>query len=146
MFEYFHLYFLQYFSSGLAQSEDASSGDGGLCGFSMKDVLRELRRGNSIKCCGCHKPGGYVGCAVRHCHKAGHFPCLYNSGFCFRYGEQFEAYCAKHRPTQPPLDKVDRECCICLTELQPSHSPEQIYCPSCFTTFHRSCIEVNTVL
>ena len=134
---------LKYFSSGLAQSEGCGNEEK-LCGFTVKDIIRELRRGATMKCCGCKKPGGYIGCSVRHCQKAGHFPCLHKLNFCFHYGDQFEAFCSKHQPVQRVLEQINETCCICLSELMPFSQPlEQLYCPACCTTFHRSCIQVH---
>lgn len=130
---------LQYFSSGLAQS---GNGDGvdAINGFLLKDVYEELRRGNRIKCNGCHNAGGYLGCAIKTCKKAGHFPCLHRLGYTFHYDGNFEAYCPEHRPTQPKLHRNNSECCICLTRLY--SSVHQIYCPCCLVTFHKACIQV----
>ena len=138
---------LQFFSSNLAQAEGGQEeGSCQVSGFKVEDIVKELRRGNALKCCVCGKPGGYVGCVVRCCRKAGHFPCLHQAGFHFCYGEQYQAHCPKHSPVQPPLrhQQTASDCSICLTPLSHSHCPELLYCPCCFTTFHRVCIQVST--
>ena len=131
---------LQYFSSGLAQN--GSDGQfNTINGFLLEDISKELRRGLRLLCSGCNKPGGYVGCAVNTCKKAGHFPCLQRLGYLFQYYGNFKAYCPDHHPTQPEFNCADMssECCICLTKLNSSSS---IYCPRCLTPFHRFCVQV----
>ena len=130
---------MQYFSSGLAQNgTDGESNT--INGFLVEDVNKELRRGLKIKCSGCKQPGGYIGCAVRTCRKAGHFPCLHTLGYTFQHCGSFEAFCPKHCPTQSKIQNTDEsnECCICLTELGSSN---KLYCPCCLTTFHKICIQ-----
>lgn len=132
----------QYFSSGLAQNGEENEQSGAINGFLLLDIYKELHRGLSIKCTGCKKPGGYVGCAVKACRKAGHFPCLHRLGFTFHYADDFAAYCQKHCPVQPnlPLHDDIQECCICLSTILPKHN---LYSPCCLTRFHRECIQVR---
>lgn len=141
-FSYF--FFVQYFSSGLAQRSDEQDEANAICGFLVDDIIKELGRGTALKCVGCGKPGGYVGCMVKSCRKAGHFPCLHELDFTFHYDGNFEAYCPKHCPTQPKLlySNISTDCCICLCSLSSVQRPQQIYCPCCFTTFHKACIQV----
>lgn len=131
---------LQYFASGLAQNGVEQSNT--INGFLLEDIRQELRRGLRITCSGCHKAGGYVGCAVKTCRKAGHFPCLQRLGYTLQYSENFKAYCPSHRPTQPKLrhSKDSTECCICLSHFTPGN---RIYCPCCLTVFHKTCVEVR---
>ena len=107
---------MQYFSSGLAQNGTDKELNT-ISGFLMEDVNKELRRGLKIKCSGCNQPGGYIGCAVRTCRKAGHFPCLHTLGYTFQHWGNFEAFCPKHCPTKSKIQRIEKECCICLTEL-----------------------------
>lgn len=138
---YFLLASLQYFASGLPQNGAGEVG-GAISGFLLKDIRQELNRGLKIKCSGCHQPGGFVGCAVRTCKRAGHFPCLHRLGYTFQYSGEFRTYCPQHSPTQPTLHSSDcsLECCICLA---PVSSKETIYCPCCLATFHKPCIQVR---
>lgn len=136
-------FFLQYFSSGLAQNGDENDQLNAINGFYLSDIVKELHRGNNLKCSICRRSGGYVGCASKRCQKAGHFPCLHRLGYTFHYGGNFEAYCPKHCPTQPSLgnfSKSDGSCCICLSPLD--SAPEQLYCPCCLMVFHRMCVQV----
>ncbi len=104
--------------------------------------MAEMKRATSRKmvCTVCRQPGKYIGCGVSSCPKGGHFPCLVSADFLFQHCDAFRAFCPRHAPTQCPLSGPSERCCICLASL----SPPSLYCPSCKTVFHKSCIQVST--
>lgn len=133
--------YLQYFSSGLAQNGDADKNEG-LSGFLTSDILAEVKRAtrSKMRCSVCKRPGLFIGCSgERSCRQGGHFPCLYEEGFLFQHCGSFDTYCPRHAPIQPPIDIPNKNCCICFSSLS---NKKVLYCVSCKTTFHRTCIQV----
>ncbi len=112
----------------------------GISGFRVPDIQAEMKRATSRKmvCSVCRQPGKYIGCGVSSCPKGGHFPCLVSADFLFQHYDAFRAFCPRHAPTQRPLSCHSECCCICLGSL----SPPSLYCPSCKTVFHKTCIQV----
>ena len=72
----------------------------GIKGFMPKDILKEWRRGQRLKCIYCKKSCATVGCVGKSCKKAYHLICGIRNGshqeFCGSYG----SYCSDHRPVQ----------------------------------------------
>ncbi|XP_020316337.1 PHD finger protein 11 isoform X4 [Oncorhynchus kisutch] len=70
-----------------------------LFGFSVEDVLNELKRGNRLYCYRCKKKGATVGCEVKRCKKSYHYPCAVRDGaqnVDDHTEEKFTLYCLKH--------------------------------------------------
>uniref|UniRef100_A0AAQ4RTA9 PHD-type domain-containing protein n=1 Tax=Gasterosteus aculeatus aculeatus TaxID=481459 RepID=A0AAQ4RTA9_GASAC len=63
----------QLFSSGLVCSSSPQFDD--LFGFSVGDVLAEVKRGSKLMCSRCQLRGATAGCEVRRCKKSYHYPC-----------------------------------------------------------------------
>uniref|UniRef100_A0AAQ5ZJS0 PHD-type domain-containing protein n=1 Tax=Amphiprion ocellaris TaxID=80972 RepID=A0AAQ5ZJS0_AMPOC len=51
-----------------------------LFGFSVEDVLKEVKRGNKLLCHYCKKKGATAGCEVKRCKKSYHYPCAVKDG------------------------------------------------------------------
>ena len=102
----------------------------GIKGFMPKDILKEWRRGQRLKCIYCKKSCATVGCVGKSCKKAYHLICGIRNGshqeFCGSYG----SYCSDHRPVQkvykdqPTLTvmRALRECGICSDKIKPINS------------------------
>uniref|UniRef100_A0A8D2ZHE1 PHD-type domain-containing protein n=1 Tax=Scophthalmus maximus TaxID=52904 RepID=A0A8D2ZHE1_SCOMX len=88
------------YSSGLYCENSPLSDD--LFGFSVQDVLDEVKRGRKLNCNKCKRKGATAGCEVRSCSKSYHYPCAVQRGakiiedpvkgkyglFCFKHHEQ----------------------------------------------------------
>ncbi|TDH06768.1 hypothetical protein EPR50_G00116370 [Perca flavescens] len=61
------------FSSGLYCRNSPQFDD--LFGFSVEDVLSEVKRGSKLICSLCKLKGATAGCEVRRCKKSYHYPC-----------------------------------------------------------------------
>lgn len=66
------------YSSGLVCRESPQLDD--LFGFSVSDVLKEIKRGSKLKCHKCDKKGATVGCENKRCKKSFHYPCAVKAG------------------------------------------------------------------
>ncbi|XP_038863109.1 uncharacterized protein LOC120058488 isoform X2 [Salvelinus namaycush] len=85
------------YSSGIICQNSPEFDD--LFGFSVEDVLIELKRGNRLICYRCKKKGATVGCEVKRCKKSYHYPCAVRDGaqnFDDHREEKFTLYCQKH--------------------------------------------------
>nr|XP_046219657.1 PHD finger protein 11-like isoform X3 [Oncorhynchus gorbuscha] len=85
------------YSSGIICQNSPEFDD--LFGFSVEDVLNELKRGNRLICYRCKKKGATVGCEVKRCKKSYHYPCAVRDGaqnVDDHTEERFTLYCLKH--------------------------------------------------
>ncbi|XP_071210796.1 serine-rich adhesin for platelets-like isoform X4 [Salvelinus alpinus] len=85
------------YSSGIICQNSPEFDD--LFGFSVEDVLIELKRGNRLICYRCKRKGATVGCEVKRCKKSYHYPCAVRDGaqnFDDHREEKFTLYCQKH--------------------------------------------------
>ncbi|XP_064800151.1 mucin-5AC-like isoform X2 [Oncorhynchus masou masou] len=85
------------YSSGIICKNSPEFDD--LFGFSVEDVLNELKRGNRLNCYRCKKKGATVGCEVKRCKKSYHYPCALRDGaqnVDDHTEEKFTLYCLKH--------------------------------------------------
>ncbi|XP_052349176.1 bromodomain and PHD finger-containing protein 3-like isoform X5 [Oncorhynchus keta] len=85
------------YSSGIICQNSPEFDD--LFGFSVEDVLNELKRGNRLICYRCKKKGATVGCEVKRCKKSYHYPCAVRDGaqnVDDHTEEKFTLYCLKH--------------------------------------------------
>uniref|UniRef100_A0A673WBK7 Uncharacterized LOC115161248 n=1 Tax=Salmo trutta TaxID=8032 RepID=A0A673WBK7_SALTR len=87
----------QLYSSGIICQNSPEFDD--LFGFSVEDVLNEMKRGNRLICYRCKKKGATVGCEVKRCKKSYHYPCAVRDGaqnVDNHREEKFTLYCQKH--------------------------------------------------
>ncbi len=142
-------YFCLLFSSGLDQNGDD---DEEMKGFLAKDVLKEWRRGQRLKCTCCGERYATVGCGHRACRRTFHLPCALEEGGALpQFCGEFAVFCREHRPRQAhgKIAKGAKETCgICLddVELMPEgkdDAPENVrlWAPCCGGWFHRECLE-----
>ncbi|XP_045563299.1 uncharacterized protein isoform X1 [Salmo salar] len=85
------------YSSGIICQNSPEFDD--LFGFSVEDVLNEMKRGNRLICYRCKKKGATVGCEVKRCKKSYHYPCAVRDGaqnVDNHREEKFTLYCQKH--------------------------------------------------
>ncbi|XP_041807335.1 proteoglycan 4-like isoform X2 [Chelmon rostratus] len=67
-----------YFSSGIYCRHSPQFDD--LFGFSVEDVMEEVKRGSKLMCRKCKKKGATAGCEVKRCKKSYHYPCAVQDG------------------------------------------------------------------
>ncbi|CAB1347215.1 unnamed protein product [Coregonus sp. 'balchen'] len=67
---------IRLYSSGIICQNSPEFDD--LFGFSVKDVQKEMRRGNRLV--RCKRKGATVGCEVESCQKSYHYPCAVQDG------------------------------------------------------------------
>ncbi|KAK6315067.1 hypothetical protein J4Q44_G00145960 [Coregonus suidteri] len=87
------------YSSGIICQNSPEFDD--LFGFSVKDVQKEMRRGNRLSCYRCKRKGATVGCEVESCQKSYHYPCAVQDGAHNvedNIEEKYTVYCQKHNP------------------------------------------------
>ncbi|XP_029386493.1 histone-lysine N-methyltransferase 2A [Echeneis naucrates] len=77
-----------------------------LFGFSVEDVIKEVRRGNKLNCYRCKKKGATAGCEVSRCKRSFHYPCAVQAGAEIiedpdngKYG----LFCLKHHPERSQI-------------------------------------------
>ncbi|KAI3356383.1 hypothetical protein L3Q82_017610, partial [Scortum barcoo] len=85
------------FSSGLYCRNSPQFDD--LFGFSVEDVMDEVKRGSKLMCSKCKKKGATAGCEVKRCKKSYHYPCAVEDGAKTIEDivkEEYGLYCEKH--------------------------------------------------
>lgn len=85
------------YSSGIYSTASPAYDD--LFGFSVEDVLEEVKRGNRLICYHCKKKGATVGCEVKRCKKSFHYPCAVDKGdkpFEDKQNGKYGVYCLHH--------------------------------------------------
>ncbi|KAM6955765.1 uncharacterized protein PEZ65_005309 [Lycodopsis pacificus] len=85
------------FSSGLYCRNSPQSDD--LFGFSVEDVLKEVKRGSKLMCNKCQTKGATAGCEVKRCKKSYHYPCAVRHRAEIvedAVKEKYVLYCSKH--------------------------------------------------
>ncbi|XP_070832637.1 PHD finger protein 11 [Chaetodon trifascialis] len=96
------------FSSGIICRDSPHHDD--LFGFSVEDVMEEVKRGRKLTCSKCKKKGATAGCEHKRCKKSYHYPCALLDGAQTSENEemgQYVLYCYKHseqtnRNQKPP--------------------------------------------
>ncbi|GMF09828.1 unnamed protein product [Phytophthora lilii] len=58
------------------------------------NVTKEIRRGRSLDCVGCHKRGATIGCTVAACRNSYHWKCAINFGWSV---DQMHFFCPDHQ-------------------------------------------------
>ncbi|XP_041857785.1 serine/threonine-protein kinase pakB isoform X2 [Melanotaenia boesemani] len=85
------------YSSGIYSTASPAYDD--LFGFSVADVLEEVKRGSRLICYHCKKKGATVGCEVKRCKKSFHYPCAVDGGdkpFEDKQHGKYGLYCLHH--------------------------------------------------
>ncbi|XP_044073294.1 lisH domain-containing protein C1711.05 isoform X2 [Siniperca chuatsi] len=85
------------FSSGIYCRNSPEFDD--LFGFSVEDVMTEVKRGSKLICKKCQKKGATAGCEVKRCQKSYHYPCAVQDGAEIVEDEDkgnYGLYCFKH--------------------------------------------------
>ncbi|XP_069011336.1 uncharacterized protein phf11 [Embiotoca jacksoni] len=84
------------FSSGIFCQDSPALAD--LYGFSVEDVLNEVKRGKKLTCNFCKRKGATAGCEVKRCKKSYHYPCAVLEGAkTVEDKGKYELYCLKHQ-------------------------------------------------
>ncbi|KAL6101053.1 uncharacterized protein ACO6RY_08065 [Pungitius sinensis] len=90
------------FSSGLICRYSPQFDD--LFGFSVDDVLAEVKRGSKLTCYRCQMKGATAGCEVKRCKRSYHYPCaVQHKATVVEDADQgkYVLFCFKHsEPTQ----------------------------------------------
>ncbi|GFO07348.1 G2/m phase-specific e3 ubiquitin-protein ligase [Plakobranchus ocellatus] len=140
-------YYCMLLSSGLIQTTRPSDRTS-LLGFTLPDISRELRRGNRLTCCFCHKKGATIGCNIHNCRKAFHLSCGRQNGTMHLFFDTYKSFCAEHwshpgLEMGSPLRKRPRDICsICQTSFGNCKLNDIISTPCCKRTyFHHRCIQ-----
>ncbi|GLD51979.1 PHD finger protein 11 isoform X1 [Lates japonicus] len=124
------------FSSGIYCQNSPEFDD--LFGFSVEDVMKEVKRGGKLTCNKCKKKGATAGCEVGRCKKSYHYPCAIQEGAkaIEEPGEgKYELLCFKHYQQQQPRDSdsVNR----LKAEISKNHNgagSSKVYCLACENT------------
>ncbi|KAE8299003.1 PHD finger protein 11 [Larimichthys crocea] len=93
------------YSSGIFCRDSPQFDD--LFGFSVDDVIGEVRRGNKLICSHCKKKGATAGCEVVRCKKSFHYPCAVTAGAKIIEDADegsYGLYCVRH--SEPPGNNV----------------------------------------
>uniref|UniRef100_A0A0F8CSE5 PHD finger protein 6 n=1 Tax=Larimichthys crocea TaxID=215358 RepID=A0A0F8CSE5_LARCR len=93
------------YSSGIFCRDSPQFDD--LFGFSVDDVIGEVRRGNKLICSHCKKKGATAGCEVVRCKKSFHYPCAVTAGAKIIEDADegsYGLYCVRH--SEPPGNGV----------------------------------------
>ncbi|XP_047227232.1 uncharacterized protein phf11 isoform X3 [Girardinichthys multiradiatus] len=88
---------VELYSSGIFCTNTPQFDD--LFGFSVEDVLKEVKRGGKLFCGRCRRKGATAGCEVKRCKKTFHYPCAVEEGaktFEDDDNETYGLYCLNH--------------------------------------------------
>ncbi|XP_062288260.1 PHD finger protein 6 [Scomber scombrus] len=125
------------FSSGIYCQNSPQFDD--LFGFSVDDVMDEVKRGSKLVCYQCKKKGATAGCEVKRCKKSFHYPCAVQEGAHIiedanegKYG----LFCFSHYQKQRNKSSTDEHD---FTKLQTSKkssktASSKVFCLSCEKT------------
>ncbi|XP_030613742.1 uncharacterized protein phf11 isoform X7 [Archocentrus centrarchus] len=97
------------FSSGIFCRDSPEFDD--LFGFSVEDVLKEVKRGSKLTCNHCKRKGATAGCEVKRCQKSYHYPCAVKEGAKAIEDEvngSYVIYCSPHYERQIPQESINR--------------------------------------
>ncbi|XP_071329714.1 uncharacterized protein phf11 [Trachinotus anak] len=121
------------FSSGIYCRNSPQFDD--LFGFSVEDVMTEVKRGSKLYCNKCKKKGATAGCEVRRCKKSYHYPCAVQEGAKITEepdNGKYGLFCFKHHP-----DRLENNCSAngLGTSKNPSGAgSSKVYCLTCEKT------------
>ncbi|KAM4609231.1 uncharacterized protein phf11 isoform 2-T2 [Polymixia lowei] len=125
------------YSSGIYCQNSPDSDD--LFGFSVEDVMAEVKRGKRLCCDRCKKRGATAGCEVKRCKKSYHYPCAVQEG-----AENVEdddkgkygLYCYNHSLQRQKANGTINRPASSLTETEKSKKPSKatsskLFCLDC---------------
>ncbi|KAM4559443.1 uncharacterized protein phf11 [Odontesthes bonariensis] len=122
------------YSSGIFCTDSPLLHD--LFGFSVDDVLDEVKRGSKLACYYCKKKGATAGCENGRCKKSFHYPCAVQEGagiFEDHENGKFGLFCLKHR------EQINGDSANELQKPRPARAPSEagptkVYCLACEKT------------
>ncbi|XP_073329223.1 uncharacterized protein phf11 [Pagrus major] len=128
------------YSSGLFCRDSPEYDD--LFGFSVDDVLDEVKRGSKLICSRCKKKGATAGCEVKRCKKSYHYPCAVHEGAEIVDDSEkgcFGLYCFKHSQQRREKNSAVNGYASSFTKPGTSKNPSEagpskVYCLTCEKT------------
>ncbi|XP_049449299.1 uncharacterized protein LOC125899233 [Epinephelus fuscoguttatus] len=124
------------FSSGIICQSTPQHDD--LFGFSVEDVLREVKRGKRLVCDRCTKRGATAGCEVKRCKKSYHYPCAVKDKANIiedTKEEKYVLYCPKHDPKAQENNGRPSSHTKSWTSKTPSEpGSDKVFCLACDET------------
>ncbi|XP_051259832.1 dentin sialophosphoprotein isoform X2 [Dicentrarchus labrax] len=127
------------FSAGIYCRDSPEFDD--LFGFSVEDVMNEVKRGGKLACSKCKKKGATAGCEVRRCKKSYHYPCAVQEGAKTIEDDdkgKYGLYCFYHYQKTQENNSVNRRASS-VSEHQTSEDsneagPSKVFCLTCEKT------------
>ncbi|XP_044221641.1 uncharacterized protein phf11 isoform X2 [Thunnus albacares] len=128
------------FSSGIYCQNSPEFDD--LFGFSVEDVMKEVRRGNKLACYRCKKKGATAGCEIKRCKKSYHYPCAVQEGAHIVEDDDegnYTLYCSTHYEEMQRINGSTSEHDSSPTNHRKSKkssktSSSKVYCLACEKT------------
>ncbi|KAK5920656.1 hypothetical protein CgunFtcFv8_024443 [Champsocephalus gunnari] len=110
-----------------------------LFGFSVDDVLGEVKRGRQLICNKCKTRGATVGCEVGRCKKSYHYPCAVEERAKIVEDvtkEEYVLYCYKHYPKTEEKNSSENGRLSLSSKSRAYRNPEEagtskVYCLTC---------------
>ncbi|KAI9547075.1 hypothetical protein NQZ68_021745 [Dissostichus eleginoides] len=110
-----------------------------LFGFSVDDVLKEVKRGRQLICNKCKKRGATAGCEVGRCKKSYHYPCAVEERAKIVEDvtkEEYVLYCYKHYPKTEENNPSENGRLSLSSKSRAYRNPEEagtskVYCLTC---------------
>ncbi|XP_071063123.1 uncharacterized protein [Pseudochaenichthys georgianus] len=110
-----------------------------LFGFSVDDVLSEVKRGRQLICNKCKTRGATVGCEVGRCKKSYHYPCAVEERAKIVEDvtkEEYVLYCYKHYPKTQEKNPSENGRLSSSSKSRAYRNPEEagiskVYCLTC---------------
>jgi len=129
-------------------------------GFAIKDIAKEIRRGQKLKCSICKKKGATIGCVQSKCSGKFHHPCGRDHGVLSVFAGTFSSYCSAHKP-RPDIykalpefsgiltekntntDNTLKECFACMEKLIPPYNEGEVVVAACCKNMHahKDCLQ-----
>ncbi|XP_035532361.1 dentin sialophosphoprotein isoform X2 [Morone saxatilis] len=127
------------FSAGIYCRDSPEFDD--LFGFSVEDVMNEVKRGSKLTCSKCKKKGATAGCEVKRCKKSYHYPCAVQEGAKTIEDEdkgKYGLYCFSHYQQTQENNSVNGRASS-VSEHQTSEEsngagPSKVFCLTCEKT------------
>jgi len=115
----------------------------------LRNVLKEIRRSQKIKCCYCHTKGAGLACSKPKCYKDYHYLCALATE-CITDNQKYVVYCNSHSEEilENELERINLEedldnivegygnCMVCLSGLD---EDKLLICEKCQKTIHTYC-------
>lgn len=132
-------HFCLLFSAKLAQN---GKDDEGAEGFLYVDIVKEVQRCRTIRCCYCDSLGASAACCNNKCKLQYHVGCLLENGGLLQFFGFFKSFCRQHRMYQCLTNDIRNQTCgICLED-SGVVSPDIYICsPCCRNLFHKTCLQ-----